>query len=888
MTVVRTKFHIPRTAGLTFVRERFLRESLAPLTVIHGPPGYGKTTVALQMIESVAGDTCWLSLDPFDNDPRGFWLYFIAAIQTQLPEVGRKSVGMLQAESGSDVIGPVRALLSDLETLERSRPLQLVLDDFHHLTNPEILNTFNAFLDFQPQFLKLILTSRTQPPLRLASRKSKGLCEDVRAEELRLTEAESIYFLQTWRKISLPNEALAAIIQQFEGWIAGLQLLAVSLNAQRPLSGWTLQQSDATQDIYGLMLEEVVADLPDDIRDLVVKTAFLPRFTADLIDYVLMRSGADPILHRLLSLNLFVIPLEGQGGWFRYHDLFRAMLQDRFPLDRDTLSGLQTRAGEWCESNGWVMDAIDHFLLAAQWPQMLRLISIHSLTWLREGQNQTLRRAIQNIPSEVMDQHALLLCLKVWIAPDQEKYMSGAESVEKALALISPGENGTLDEPHLGCLIYTLKAMIARLQGRWHETIEHSRRALQYADVSDMPLRWRSYLTLGAHAYLQGDLPEARSLLWNAVNFALAEQHAYGIAQTSGYLSEVLYQSGQLDDAWRMALHVRESLETTDFVHSSLAAWRFIGVVDLHRERNELDACRSLLTQLNALRSLDSCEFLQHLIILLRSWTFAISRRDLALAKTTLDEIESLQFRMRFPSVFASGTLAGMRARLAWLQNDKTQCMHWLNQNERILRNRNFLFEQDVLTAVRILALLDRDEEALALSQRLAEASRLRGGQLTWSKCRLWQSIIWERMSSHEASVEALISVFDTLKAEGYVSVFLDEGPVIIPVLKACLSHPQYGSFAHRLLQKLVPSLDGAETHPLSPREMQMMAFVKGGLTDKEIARELNISPGTVKTHLRNIYRKLEVNGRVQALARLALLQGKFDLAVHSENSLEG
>lgn len=880
MHLAQTKFHQPLVTETSFYRGRLVRGVLAPLTVIHAPTGFGKTTLAAQMVAEHANRTAWLSLDETDKDPKRFWYAVLSALNLRFPSVGKQSRFVLdQAESAlQDVTGClINELLAQTSGVES--PHVLVLDDFHHMTSPESLATFNLFLDHLPPQWHVVITTRNLPALKLAQRKSKERANEVSAQELRFTKPECLAFFQGF-DCTFSQSEIESISMRCEGWAAALRLYGLAgISAKRQLG-----LGHADQDLYEVLMAEVMADLPQEIRQFLSHTAFLPRFCARLANVTLGINNSANLIADLLHRNLFTVALDGHLGWHRYHDLFRSFLLERFRLPEQELNNLKVRAAHWHAAEGQHGEALHFYLDARDWAHASRVLSERGRVWIKQGQGELVRQALDAMPESVLANQASLLCLKVWNATDTEKYEHGRCWLDQAKQILDRATEPASDTAQLRYELLTLCAIVERLHERWELTLRYSQAALDAAKAVKSPMKWRPMLTLGAHAYLQGDLQQAQQLLEDAVHWSLEDGNSYGAAQSCGYLSEVLYQRGELQKAIRLVTHVRQTLEERGFSGANkLGAWRWIGEVDLQREMGEFEQAHLGLNELKQLRDADHCEALQHLIILLRAYALAISQNLPAEARRLLAQIELVQSKMRFKSVFATGSLEGMYAEVAWLEGDTVKCSHWLTVQLTQQDDFTFVRLRDRFTTVRILFALKRFEQAIDLAERIRQAAVQRGHVLAEAMALMWSAASTHATGQLDAANQSLLAAFQQISGQGYRRVFLDQGDGLAPVLKLCAGDAVFGELAKSLLKDLKhqtpkvaaqaplprPAAVQSAKLPLSQRELDLLIHVRDGLSDKEIAKLANISPGTVKTHLRNIYRKLEVNGRVQALTKL-------------------
>ncbi len=400
-----TKLYIPHVRSQIVPRPRMIarlnQTQLCPLTLICAPPGFGKTTLLSQWIPTSEWCVCWVSLDGSDNDPIRFWSYFIAALQSLKPELGATALELLQSPQPPPVESILTLLLNDIAAFNVD--FALVLDDYHVITKPAIHAALAFLIDHLPPHMQVVITSRIDPPLPLARLRVRGQLTELRAADLRFTPDEVAAFLNEVMGLRLSADEVAALEQRTEGWIAGLQLAALSMQDHADIASFIRSFTGSHAYIIDYLAEEVVQRQSAEIRSFLLQTSILERMNGPLCDAVTGRSDSQPLLEQLEHANLFITPLDDRREWYRYHHLFAEVLQVHLRRDQPELAPeLHGRASEWCEQHGLTAEAIGHALSAADFERAARLVEQTAWTLIGHGELSTLQTALDRLPAPLV------------------------------------------------------------------------------------------------------------------------------------------------------------------------------------------------------------------------------------------------------------------------------------------------------------------------------------------------------------------------------------------------------------------------------------------------------------------------------------------------------
>jgi LuxR family maltose regulon positive regulatory protein len=576
--LLQTKFYAPRARPEMVPRPRLLERLKSglesdngfarKLTVVLGPAGYGKTTLVSLWLDQLDHPHTWLSLDDGDNDPARFLAYLVAALQRIDPSVGQAASAMLQASPPPPAEALLTALINDVDAT--SHPLVLVLDDYHVIHTLAIHQQLTFLVEHQPRRMHLVLATREEPPLPLPRLRVCGQAVEIRQADLRFTAEETADFLQRTAGLELPQDEVAALHRRTEGWVAGLQLAALSLHGSEDTRQFVQSFAGSHTYVLDYLLEEVFRRQPADLRDFLLKTSVLERFNASICDAITERDDSQSLLSALHHANAFVVPLDAQRQWYRYHHLFADLLRHRFEAKSEyDAAELHRRASRWYEEHGFLVEAVDHSLSGAEWPRATDLIlrSAESLT--QRGELVTLLGWYRSLPQEIILEQPRLCLEYAWPLLLTEQI----DAAEPYLAHAEHMARDRDDQAFLGELA-AARAHIARMQGNHHDIRVFSERALALLPPDAYSIRSVVATNVGVARWYRGNLPGAESSLREVANIGTRAGNDYARLTALIFLARIQVARGdrhQAAIAYRHIIAAGEAVPTVSLAHCDLA-----------------------------------------------------------------------------------------------------------------------------------------------------------------------------------------------------------------------------------------------------------------------------------------------------------------------------
>ena len=879
-----TKLRPPRSRPSLVPRQR-LREALARnegrrLTLVSAPAGFGKTTLLAEwLVELSAGGraVAWLSLDSSDNDPARFLAYLVGALRSVGEGIGEKVLASLRSPEPPPVEAVAGALINELADVEQE--ITLVLDDYHLIGTEAIHETVSFLIEHMPENVHLVASSRTDPPLPLARLRARDQMVELRAAELRFTPKEVTAFLNDAMGLTLSAGDAATLDGVTEGWVAALQLAALSMREREDVSGFVEAFSGSNRHVLDFLAEEVLGRQPEGVREFLLKTSVLEHMSAPLCDALTGSEDGQQMLERLEHDNLFVTALDDERGWYRYHHLFADFLRSRLNVENPELAGeLHLRASGWYEDNGLIAEAIGHAFSAPDHDLAARLVERGIQGALRHGEFPTVLRWLEALPTEAKHRrprlfpaHAVALTL-TGKPDDVEPFLRKAERLAKT---------NEKDRPFLLGYSSAVRSWRARLRGDAPQAVELARRALSLLPTEDSAQRSFAAVSLGDALRTTGDLQAANEALAEAVEIGRTANHAYGTLTAMVWQARVQAAQARLreaEDSFRRALHfvTEQGIELLP-----AAGLAHLGMGALLYERNELEEAERELEE-----GTDQAERTREVSNLV--WGYVTLSR----AKRARGDHEGALVVARAAErvARASGADLEIAIAMAWMARLRLARGEFAEtaaiEQERAANAENAADAArvvDRLTSVRLLHAWGQHREALGLLEELrkfAESSEITGGLI--EILALQALVLWARNEKQQALV-TLAQALTLAEPEGYVRTFVDEGAAMADLLSATLEARQRGHLdaakhvPARYLAKLLaalageaaaPTVDGRLLEPLSERELEVLALIAAGEPNAEIAGRLFISISTVKTHVNNLHRKLGARSRTQAVAR--------------------
>jgi LuxR family maltose regulon positive regulatory protein len=902
--LLETKFHLPRPRrGLVprpRLSDRLSSSGESALTLVSAPAGFGKTTLLTEWLAAGGEEgqaAAWLSLDQRDNDPALFWTYLVAAVQAVEPEVGSSALAMLQSSS-LPIEEVLSTLLNDLAAI--SNDVVLVLDDYHVIDSHDVQEGMVFLLEHLPPRVRLVIASRADPALPLARLRARGELVEIRAADLRFTPDEAAGYLNGMMGLDLTAPDVAALESRTEGWIAALQLAALSMQGRDDVAGFIAGFSGDDRHIVDYLVGEVLQRQPESVGSFLLETSILGRLTGSLCDAVTGRDGGRPMLEDLDRGNLFLVPLDDRRLWYRYHHLFADMLRARLVDEQpDRVRELHRRASDWYEQNGERPEAFRHAMAGEDFDRAADLVELAIPAMGQARQEATVRGWLESLPEEVFESRPVLSISYVGVLM-QTGQVAGVEArladAERWLDTIAAGPQGlqgpnaprtamvVADESQLVRLpaqIAVYRAAQARMLGDVAGTIAHAQRSFDLADEDDHLGRGAAAGLLALAYWTIGDLDRAHRGYSDAM--ASLETAGY-LADTLGCalaLADIRIAQGRLRDA--MATFSR-GLETasssTDHVMRG-AADMHVGMSELFRERNDLDAA------LHHVRT--SIDLGEHAGLPQNAYRWRVAmaqirttQGDLVGALTLLDEAERLYTNDFFPDV---RPIAALRARVWVMQGEVDAALGWarehsLSSDDALSYVREF---EHVTLARTLMANQTKDRASRSMLEATTFLARLLAAAEEGQRSRsvieilILQALAHQTLADMPAAYASLQRALMLAEPEGYVRIFLDEGAPMTALLRAAAQKGIAPDHVGRLLADTTgidrpPAVQQNLVDPLSSRELEVLQLLRTDLSGPEIARELMVSLNTMRTHTKTIYTKLGVNNRRAAVRRAAEL----------------
>ena len=900
-----TKLHLPRSRPGAVRRPRLVeqldRGTSATLTLVSAPAGFGKTTLLTQWLESRdeaasgAPDVAWLSLDAGDNDPRSYWSYLVAALRTVAPDIGVGELALLQSADPPPVQRLLTTLLNDLGAL--STDVVLVLDDYHVIESVEVHQAMEFLLNHVPARLHLVIASRADPSVPLARLRARGELVEVRVTDLRFTPDEAASYLVGAMGLALTAREVSALEGRTEGWIAALQLAALSMQGREDVAGFIASFTGDDRYIVDYLVEEVLQRQPHHLETFLLHTSILDRFDGALCDAVTAQGGGKATLEALDRANLFLVPLDDHRRWYRYHHLFADVLRARL-LDEqpDHVRTLHQRASKWYEEHGHPAEAIRHALAAPDFERAADLVEREFPASRRDRREGTLLGWLEQLPEEVLGKRPVLsvvyagTLLSTGSVDGVERRLRDAE---RWLAADGPTNPATapegmvvVDDAELSRLpgwLAIYRAAQALMLGDAATTVAHASRALDLLEQGDQIGRAAASALKGLASWAGGDLESAHQAYATCLD----------IFHQAGYLSDVLACSITLGDIRVAQGRLREAMGTYERAlrlagHDDAArgtalrgaADMYVGMAAVHRELNDLDAARKCLQISHDLGEHNGLPQNRY------RWRVASARvreaeGDPDAALSLLEEAERAYVGDFTPEV---RPVPAVKTRVQIALGRLDEAFAWARERRLSVDDPlTYLREFEHLTLARMLVArfaLERSQDAATdattLLERLLRAAEEGGRVASVLEVLVLQTRVQQLRGDTAAALVPLQRALRLAEPEGYARVFLDEGPSMVSALEAAADESIAPEYIGRILTVASVDRDSAPRiaagqdvlEPLSDRERDVLRLLATDLGGPDIARQLVVSLSTVRTHTRNIYAKLGVNNRRAAVRR--------------------
>jgi LuxR family maltose regulon positive regulatory protein len=881
--ILATKLYIPSPRPELVPRQRLierLNEGLhRKLTLISAPAGFGKTTLVGEWVQAMEGATppiaiAWLSLDEDDNDPIRFLIYSIAALQSIDANIAKGALSALQSPQPP----PTETILTSLINAIAAIPdkIVLILDDYHLIDSKPVDNVLTFLLEHLPPQMHLVIATREDPHLPLARLRARGQLTELRAADLRFTPAEAAEFLNQVMSLDLSSDDITALEARTEGWIAGLQLAAISMQGHSDTTSFIRSFTGSHHFVLDYLIEEVLQQQSESIKTFLLRTSILERMCGPLCEAVLGPPSASgqETLEYLEHANLFIVPLDNERRWYRYHHLFGDLLRQRLGKPKE-FAEFNLRASQWHEENGDLGAAFHHAIAAGDF---VRAAGLAEAAW--QGMNGSFQSVawlgwVKKLPEDVIRVRPVLstqIALAFMDAGEPEASELRLQDAERCLDGSNVANEAQLKP--LPAMIALARAYNAQVQGNLATTVKYAELALQIIPEDDFVRRAQAIITLEVTHWASGDLEAAYRAMGDWMNSMEKVGNFVFVVASAFALADILVGLGRLSEAERTYQDALQLAAQHGPEAEHITAHHHLGLSMIYRQRGDDTLAAHHLKRAAELGLQTTLVDWPH------RWHVAQSQLkeaagDLETALALLDEAKQVYIQSPLPDL---RPIAAMKARIHLKQGRPDKARAWAAERGLSLADEvSYLHEFEHLTLARLEIANPQVNALLARLLQAAEAQKRRGSALD---ILLVQALAHEAQGNRPQALAALERALALAEPEGYVRIFVDEGEamrLLIEKQSRNRDHP-LSDYVDKLLAAFTQPVAAPKSaiihqksdmiEPLSERELEVLKLLRTELSGPEIAGQLIVSLNTFRTHTKNIFNKLGVNNRRAAVRR--------------------
>jgi LuxR family maltose regulon positive regulatory protein len=851
------------------------------LIVIAAPPGFGKTTAVVNWHRTVAEEGWqlgWVALDPGDNDLSRFLTYLVHGLRVLGDDFGDDALSLLQSAQHLSWHVPITVLLNELES--NTQPVVLVLDDYHEIDEPEIHDALTYLIEHLPATVRIIITSRTDPPLSLPLLRARRELTQIGIDQLRFTNDEASAFINGIMRLDLSAQQIEELERRTEGWIAGLLLAALSVGETTDAENLLSTFSGAHHFVFDYLAEEVLNRQTEELQSFLLKTSVLDQLSAQLCEGVTGKRNCADILTQLDDANLFVVRLDQSRNWYRYHHLFGEFLANRF--QREDPEGWRTahlRAADAYERQRLYHQAIGHAMVVEDYDRAAELIVETGMRTVKAGRSATLKRWFAALPEEVIRSWRELMTIRTWSLLMERDFAGVTRELERHDELAAQS-----DVPHDEWSVSAVRVSLALLTGNLARTIELGEEALQSLPPNDVFGRSMVQVHLGTAHRMRGDVIPAVELLTTGMELSeeAGNTPAWLIAASQRAIAWMTIGDLRLaHDAFREIIGTEAKLGVTRL---GFGIASHLGLAEILREWDNVDEAEEVLSgALDVLTDLNDREQfgtkLYALLILLRlrmaqgRLTESLEIADDALRQASTSEVPG--WELERAAAFRARTLLGL-GRLddaeIWARSTDPPVLPFESQRE---------IAYQMLARVDIAA--GRHSSALEIIARAREIAAEGSLRRRLIELDALTAIALAAQKQHDRAAAFLSRSLGLAEPDGYRRVYIDDIEELLPVMRELRNQrPADATWTTAYLDSLMVAAGGEVVDatatsdsgveqlvdPLTERELEVLGLLAEGLTNRQVAEQLFLSVGTIKRHTHNIYGKLGVRSRTQAIVR--------------------
>lgn len=898
--LIKTKINIPALKRDLVLRKRInkaLSEGIQAgrkLTLISAPAGFGKTTLVCEWLEMCKIPAAWISLDENDGDAARFLTYLVTALQTLISSVGDGVLVALQSSQPVAAKDLLTTLLNELSATEDG--FILVLDDFYTVDSRAVNELLAFLVDHMPPQMHLVITTREDPALPLARLRARNQLTEVRAAELRFTEDEAAAFLNQVMGLNLSAEDITALEARTEGWVAGLQLAALSMQGKTDATEFIHSFSGTNQFVLNYLLEEVLQKQSESLQGFLLRTSILGRLNGSLCDALWQgeKNSAQEILEQLEHANLFVISLDDERRWYRYHHLFRDLLRQRLnqKLDKEEVARIHIRASEWFEQSGDIGEANHHAISAADFDRAARLLETSWQAMDESFQTGTWLGWVNQLPLSVRRVRPVLLTQVGWAYMDAGNTDASEASLQDAeTCLKRPLDELVIVEAEqfrtLPARIAFARAYNAQTQNRFGDVVKHVEAALDIIPYDDQYMQAQASSILSTTYWASGELDKSFELMSNWVNAAQQAGNFMFAVAASFSKADILITQGRLRDA--MQVYQTALSLATEHGAEQHTAHHHLGLGLLYHEMGEDERAASHLQKSFELGKQNPIVDWAYRKSLAQAY-LKESEGDYDAALEALNEAQRFYVRTPIPNL---RPVDAMKARIYLQQDRLDKAQAWAAKSGMsLLETPDYLHEFERLTLAKIaLAEYQHDQN----EQHILDVLKFLEGQLKLAQKQnrlrsqieilVLQAFALQAKGETAQAISSLEKALSLAEPEGYLRIFVNEGEflrlLILDVRSAIEKSPYFlFGYVEKLLSEFLQPTElqipknkfenpkPELIDPLSDRELEVLRLIAQGLSNQEITQKLFVALSTIKGHNLRIFAKLQAKSRTEAVAR--------------------
>ncbi|MGD8402878.1 MAG: LuxR C-terminal-related transcriptional regulator [Anaerolineales bacterium] len=881
-------------------------ESGHQVFLVSAPAGFGKTTCISEWLDRLDWPVTWLSLDSSDDDPGRFFTHLLAALQKIDEHIGREIAGILHSGHLPPVEMISITLINDI--LDFEGEFLLVLDDFHFIQDRFILEFLETLVSNMPHPLHMVLITREDPSLPLAQLRANNLLTEIRASDLRFTSHDIGRFLKDVIGLSLSQADISTLEDKTEGWIVGLQLAGLSVRNQQDPSGFIANLSGSHRHILSYLTEQVLNQQSEGIRNFLLETSILEKLNGDLCNTVTGRSDGRAMLERLFNANLFLVPLDDEGEWYRYHHLFADLLRTlRSALHEEMTAELHKRASRWYAHAGMTSEAIQQALSARDYPMAVNLLEEHAMDMIMQGYAKTVNAWGQVIPDEWKSQSPRIDLAFAWAHVLRGAYAQGATYLDH-LQTTQAGASSGDEDALIRAEWLVLQSLMMYMQGKTEECMDMATRALELAPERDSRVRSLAYYVQASVYWLMEEFSRAAKIYRNSIEHGRAAKNPVAEMMSTVGLAGMLLEHGQLHQAYEVASQAIERIERSGTLPPiSAVVYALLG--DVHYQRYQLEESHRYIKHALHLSMLGGANTVTVICHAFLARLYQIEG-DLEAAAGEIQEAADL-IPVDAPE-YVRQEVVVQQVRI-YLACNRLAAAEMALQSQGFTFGERFVYPELPLgesisyyagllysSALRILLYQARAGEdpvivkpGIELADRLLSRAFESQQLLVALEALLLRAQMNVELGNSQASQADYLRALELAAPEGIIGVFIEHSQPVAEVLADLSKRDQLGSVRPDYLNCILEAFSG--THPtrdeepapvssagtgpmtlidpLTDRELEVLRLMAEGLKYKEIASELIVSLNTVRYHVKALYSKLNVNNRTQAIERARQLK---------------